>query len=281
MPAQETTVYTHLRAQSAFHLATNRIYSKIISLPFPSAAELIQMDDDLIGNWIAKLPPFFAENAVQIPKFTLCHAIMRWRYRNFRILMYRPFLVGRIMSKGERGVEAAQIGGDPQVRCAIERCLNAAREAVELISMFWRHEQRTMMACWYGLYFLFQAILIPVTCLRNDPQSPLAEGWRDQVLQAVEVLESMSLLNPTAQRCLGVIQSLCGTYLQPTGDGWGHPTEESPQTQLANLYPLMWPTLEISQLDGTDSIMWVSIFLQAFASQLTRHLDKSLPLWIS
>lgn len=114
-----------------------------------------------------------------------------------------------------------------------------------------------MMACWYGLYFLFQAVLIPVICLRNDPQSPLADGWRGQVLQAVEVLELMVSLNPTAKRCLGVIQSLCGAYLHPTVDGWGRPTEESPQTQLANLYPLMWPTLEIGQFDGGDSIMRV------------------------
>ena len=114
-----------------------------------------------------------------------------------------------------------------------------------------------MMACWYGLYFLFQAILIPVICLRNDPQSPLVVNWREQVLRTMPVLESMGELNPTAVRCLGVIRSLCGTYLDPSMDGWGRPTEESPQTQLANLYPLMWPTLEMSQLDGMDSVLYV------------------------
>jgi transcriptional regulatory protein GAL4 len=214
------------------------------------------MDDQFIGRWLAELPSFFSENAVQSPKFALCHAILRWRYRNFRILIYRPFLVGRVMSRVGKDLETVQTGPDAHVGLAIEHCLHAAQEAVELISDFWRHEQRTMMACWYGLYFLFQAILIPVICLRNDPLSSLAEGWRSQILQAVEVLESMASLNPTAQRCLGVIQSLCGTYLQATVDGaWDRPTDESPQTQLANLYPLMWPTLELGNLDGGDSIM--------------------------
>ncbi|KAL2838440.1 fungal-specific transcription factor domain-containing protein [Aspergillus pseudoustus] len=265
-PAQETTIYTHLRAQAQFHLATSHIYSKIISHPLPPAAQLIDMDDQLIGGWLAELPPFFNETAIQPPKFTLCHAILRWRYRNFRILMYRPFLVGQLVSQLERGVDTTTTS-DIHVGTAIDRCFRVAHEAVELITTFWRAhpEHRTMMACWYSLYFLFQAILIPVICLRNDPRSPLAEGWRGQILQAVEVLESMAVLNPTAQRCLGVIQSLCGNYLQPLGDGmgWVGPTEESPQTQLANLYPLMWPTLEMGmgQLDGADAIIQESTIM--------------------
>ncbi|PLB44509.1 hypothetical protein P170DRAFT_450591 [Aspergillus steynii IBT 23096] len=259
-PAKETTVYTHLRAQAEFHLATRHIYSKVISLPFPTAAEMIELDDHCIGKWLADLPPFFKEDAIQSPRFRLCHAILRWRCRNFRILMYRPFLVGRLMARIERGLEPRG-RGDAQVDVAIERCLNEAREEVDLISMFWRHEKRTMMACWYGLYFLFQAILIPVICLRNDPQSPLADSWRGQILQAIEVFELMEPLNPTATRCLGVVRSLCGGYLHPNVHDWG-PTEESPQTQLANLYPLMWPTLEIGQLDGTDPIVQESTIME-------------------
>lgn len=153
-----------------------------------------------------------------------------------------------------RSTEGIQ-DNDPYIEVAVQRCLDAAQESVELICAFWIKDQKNMMACWYGLYFLFQAILIPVICLRNNPQNPLAMSWRDQIFKTMPVLESMGQLNPTAFRCLGVIRSLCGTYLDPNTDGWGHPTEESPQTQLANLYPLMWPTLELAQLDGVDSIL--------------------------
>lgn len=254
-PANETTVYTHLRAQATFHLSTCQIYSKIISTPFPSAEELIDLDDRLIGHWLATLPTYFREDVEQAPKFSLCHSILRWRYRNFRILMYRPFLVRQLMARPERGAENAQDQDDPNVEIAIQRCLDAARESVELISKFWMQDQRTMMACWYGLYFLFQAILIPVICLRNNPQSPLALNWRDQIFEAMTVIESMAQLNPTAKRCLGVIRSLCGAYLAPDTDAWDGPTQESPQTQLANLYPLMWPTLGSVQVDGVDPML--------------------------
>lgn len=253
-PAPETTVYTHLRAQSIFHLATSPIYARIISSPFPSATSLAEMDDRLIGNWLANLPPFFTENAPQKPKFRLCHSILRWRYRNFRILMFRPFLVSRLMIRPAESIP----DNDPYIDVAVQRCLDAAHESVDLICTFWIEDSKNIMACWYGLYFLFQAILIPVICLRNDPQSPLVVNWRDQISKAMPVLESMGELNPTALRCLGVIRSLCGGYLDPSMDGWGRPTEESPQTQLASLYPLMWPTLEMAQLDGVDSILYVA-----------------------
>lgn len=169
--------------------------------------------------------------------------------------MYRPFLVGRLMARPERGESGLESDeNDSESDIAIQRCLEAARGSVDLIATFWDQEQKSMMACWYGLYFLFQAILIPVICLRNNPQHMLAEDWRRQILQAMPVLESMSHLNSTSSRCLGVIRSLCGSYLDPSIVGWG-PTEESPQTQLVNLYPLMWPTLDTVQADGMDSIL--------------------------
>ncbi|KAL4959798.1 Zn(II)2Cys6 transcription factor domain-containing protein [Aspergillus stella-maris] len=267
-PAQESTIYTHLLSQSKFHLATSHIYSKIISHPLPPASELLSLDDQFIESWLAELPPYFNESAPQPPKFALAHAILRWRYRNFRILMYRPFLVGQLMARARNSNSSQNNGSGPtevnvnaDTSAAIERCLSSASSGIHLIALFWSApSNRNMMACWYGLYFLFQAVLIPVICLRNEPQSHLAQSWREQVLTAVDVLEGMSVLNSTARRCLGVIEGLCGGYLRPPtgftgtgadgeGDGgvgvWAQPTEESPQTQLANLYPLMWPTLEI------------------------------------
>jgi transcriptional regulatory protein GAL4 len=207
------------------------------------------LDDTLIGNWLESIPIYFQENTLQAPKFTLCHSIMRWRYRNFRILMYRPFLVQQVMFR------TASDRVDPSVEVVIQRCLSAARESVYLISDFWTRNEGTMMACWYGLYFLFQAILIPVICLRNEPSATLAVEWRDQIVEAIRVIESMAQLNPTAQRCLGVIRSLCGSYLVDNVNERRGPTQESPQTQLTNLYPLLWPTLEVSQIEGFDSIM--------------------------
>ncbi|KZN93656.1 Regulatory protein [Penicillium chrysogenum] len=258
-PVPETTVYTHLRAQATFHLKTNIIYSKIISTPLPSASEIIELDNLVIGEWLHSLPPFFNEDAVQSTRFTLCHAILKWRYRNLRILMYRPFLVGRLMLGSEIGLSSIGDKDDPHVELAIQRCLDAAKESVELISSFWAQDQKTTMACWYGLYFLFQAILIPVICLRNSPSVPAADDWRAQIFLAIQTLESMTPSNANSHRFLRTIHSLCSFYLHPRMDGWQGPIQESPETQITNLYPLMWPTLEMAHIDGVDPALYVPL----------------------
>ena len=63
-------------------------------------------------------------------------------------------------------------------------------------------------------YFLFQAALIPVHCLRTKPQSPSALGWRLQIEATLEVVQSMATMNPSASKCRDVILSLCGSHLR-------------------------------------------------------------------
>jgi transcriptional regulatory protein GAL4 len=255
-PVNETTLYTHLRAQCTFHLATSQIYSRMISTPFLTAKEMVDLDDRCITQWLGSLPQYFQINAVQPPRFAVCHSTLQWRYRNFRILMYRPFVVRRAMTREEWGDEDNSTSEDNQtVDIAFQRCLDAASESVELISKFWFNNPQTLMVSWYGLYFLFQAILIPVVCLRNIPQSPMAGSWRDQVQEAIRVLESMEQLNPTASRCLRVVRSLSQPYISVDREVDG-PTRESLQDQLTSLYPMMWPTLgsEIAQFDGIDAL---------------------------
>lgn len=63
-------------------------------------------------------------------------------------------------------------------------------------------------------YFLFQAALIPVHCLRSKPQSALAPEWRFQIESALEIVHSMATINPSAPRCRDVILSLCGNDLR-------------------------------------------------------------------
>jgi transcriptional regulatory protein GAL4 len=164
--------------------------------------------------------------------------------------MYRPLLACRVLLKLRPEVDE----DTPVVDVAIQRCLHAASESVLLISDFWFSNERNVMTSWYGLYFLFQAILIPIICLRNDPTSNSAVSWRDQILCAIRVIESMSPLNLTAERCLNVVTSLCASYLN-VDESLDEPTDESPQTQLKNLYPMMWPTLEAAQFEGFDDVL--------------------------
>ena len=267
----EVTLYTHVRCQSQFHLATGSIYARLLSTPFPDAKELLDLDDVHIDRFIGSLPAYFAEGVEQAPKYRLCHAILRWRYRNFRILMYRTFVIRHMMLDfNDTRDSQPQVEEEPNTfdNTAIRRCLDAAAETVDLITTFWQNEKRSMMACWYGLYFLFQAILVPVICLRNQPGSVDAPSWRDQILRASEVIADMSSLNPAASRCHATIMALSGAYLNQGHGNWNEPVQESPQTQLNGLYPFMWPMLDVAQDEGYDFAQHEFV-IQDFMNQIS------------
>lgn len=73
--------------------------------------------------------------------------------------------------------------------------------------------------------------------------------WREQIQSALCTTRAMSATNPSAQECHDVIMRLCGSFIQkPDSDTApvvivpGLPTEESPQTQINSIYPMMWPS---------------------------------------
>jgi len=127
-------------------MATNRIYARVISKPFPSAQELLTLDDKFIGKWLSNLPPYFSQYAFVAPKFSLAHAVMMWRYRNLRIIMYRPFVI-RIALHARDGRNAVSLD-DYQ---AYERCLDEAKNTIVAISEYWTSNEHTRVAAWYAL----------------------------------------------------------------------------------------------------------------------------------
>jgi transcriptional regulatory protein GAL4 len=258
--AQQTTLYTHVRCQAQFHLATESIYAKLISTHFPSAQEMLQADDSHLVKWLNELPYYFQEGAFVAARFRLCHSVLQWRWRNFRILMYRPFLMRRFLAKRR----ATMLPDSQADESAIQRCLKAAAESIQLITAYWRHETQNVLACWYSLYFLFQASLIPVICLRNEPHSSLAGNWRNSISNALESMTDMARLNSAASRCHVVIMELCSTYLAQDMSQWDSPTHESPLTQLNALNSFMWPMTDSQFSNANDFAFWESIPMDIF-----------------
>ncbi|KAI1613996.1 Zn(II)2Cys6 transcription factor [Exophiala viscosa] len=246
--ASETTLYTHVRCQARFHLATSSIYARLISSRFPTAEEMLQADDTHLARWLQDIPSYFREGVTVAPKYRLSHSTLQWRWRNFRMLMYRPFLMRKFMTK-RRTTALPTSSSDEQ---AIQRCLESAAESINLITNYWQYGTQNVLACWYGLYFLFQATLIPVVCLRNEPQSPFAADWRNQISQALQTISSMTRLNSTAARCHEVVMKLCGAYLAQDMTIWESPTSESPFTQLNALNSFMWPMADPQLSTGYD-----------------------------
>ena len=254
------TTYSAVSAQARFHLATNEIYSKVISVHFPSAAELVRLDDEQIEPWRLAWQTGI-EPATVAPRYRLARFVMEARYRNFRIIMYRPFVIRQAL-QARSGAQQMASGGVTQI--AIDRCLHEAKSTIVLVHDFWSNDgPQVCMSAWYALYFLFQASLIPCVCLRNDPMSPLAPDWRQQIQTVLRLLDTMKRMNPSARECQTVISRLCADFLKPWPDTGApnnlsgsqdglftlNPVEESPQTQLSGVYSMMWPTANDGDVD--------------------------------
>ena len=142
----EITLYTSICAYASFYLAVVPIYARMASKPYPSAEELIQLDDTIIAPWLASLPPYFSEIAELPSKHRLSHAVLQWKYRHFKTLMYRPFVV-KDMLRSQQGW-ASDSG---QSTSAQQRCLHEAQASITAIQDFWNHNERTRLGAWYAL----------------------------------------------------------------------------------------------------------------------------------
>ena len=107
------------------------------------------MDNTIIGDWLSSLPHFFAEHSFIPPKYSLAHAVMMWRYRNLRIIMYRPFVIRKAIYARDGRLEESS-----ESEQAYERCLHEAKCSITSISDFCAANELTRVAAWYSLYTL-------------------------------------------------------------------------------------------------------------------------------
>lgn len=123
------------------------VYSRLISRPFPAAAELIALDDENIGAWLAQIPSYYSVFPPETSKYALGLGITKWRYRNLRIVMYRPFLIRWALgspSYNERSSSSTE-------SLAVFKCLDAAKETILSIEEYWTTRVHSRLAAWYVL----------------------------------------------------------------------------------------------------------------------------------
>lgn len=142
------TTYSAVRSQVSFHLATNSIYARVISTPFPSPKEVLDLDAKNIVPWLKSLPSWYNETAVVPPQYSLGHAIMMWRYKNLRLIMYRPFVI-RYSLKSRADASSFIMPGEEQE--AYKRCLDEASTSIAMIESFWVAQPHTELCAWYAL----------------------------------------------------------------------------------------------------------------------------------
>jgi hypothetical protein len=118
------------------------------------------------------------------------------------------------------------------------------------------------MACWYALYFLFSATLVPVISVRNDPQSVLAEQWREDIRIAAQLIRDMEGLGLStfAARYSQTLERLVHNYVilgtpsqndtsTSTAEHCTEPVDETPAEQMQSIHSMLWPENELGLVD--------------------------------
>ncbi|KAJ5085857.1 Lactose regulatory protein LAC9 [Penicillium argentinense] len=267
------TIYTNVRVQSQFHLLTNHIYNRIISKPSPSAKQVLEWDDFYMTKWLNLVPEYYKETATVPVRHQFAHAIMTWRYKHFRLIIYRPFLIQKTLQIARpqtayfnafpippSNIETSP-ASQPYIDLACERCQKESHETITCIDKFWNSTAHTRMACWYALYFLFSATLVPVILLHSEPQSPLVEAWQEDIDKAIAIIKSMVGLSPFAGRCFETLERLRNGVASP-GPEMGETVQEMPtlsdplnQIPLAQLFSSSTGWFEVPEVYFEEQ-MW-------------------------
>ncbi|OXB34280.1 nuclear protein [Cryptococcus neoformans] len=220
----EPTIYTALINQASFHASTNRIYTRVMSSPAPSATETLALDSDLLG-WYATVPEHLHPQNDPVSPHWLDFAQykMFWRYCNLRIILHRRAFLERALKALPLWVTDEDIEGDDntvaEIKCT-RLCQYNASDTIHSMSRFFSMRQRmSRLESWYGLHFLFHASFIPLIALHVDPSSPRRPVWEEEVSLARKILVSLKD-DPLVERCLLIIDALVPhTSSTPIGPG--------------------------------------------------------------
>ncbi|RSL43494.1 hypothetical protein CEP54_015056 [Fusarium duplospermum] len=253
------TPYTAISTQARFHVAAHLCYEEVISRPFPTAEELLRLNSEHIEPWRVSIPAYFSEQAEVPPRYALSQAVMSWRLRNLRIVMYRPFVIRRAL-KGRAGSDEAS-------NKAYCRCLSDAKSSIETISEYWHGQEHNRLAAWYSIYFLFQAALVPCIYLCGKYLDYRHVEHHQNASDAVRAQhEPPGTISNTLD-----IQAEPLLEIQPVG--------ESPQTQINSIINMMWRP-NVHPIEAADVVMgdqaeWME-FLNSEAAGIQVNVLKEL-----
>ena len=190
------------------------IQNRLAISSYLTPSEIAMFDKNLVA-WFESLPsplrsPYQCARTLLVPR-----AVLRWRYQNIRLLLYRPALLHAGLSR--RPFTELQ----PVEKDAIEACRSIAGDSIIDITTDWQPDHICgWNAVWYAgsyspcvefkaystLRFLFQASMVPLLSLFYESDNVVEAGkWRGQIEMALRVLQSMELWSAVAKRSREVI----------------------------------------------------------------------------
>lgn len=161
-------------------------------------AEYRTVLDDQLLEWYRSLPYLLRSQEPCSPSLSMTRYIMKWRFQNLRMLLYRPTLLHQAASRVTHLTNK-----DDNI--AVNRCRELANCIIEDISEEWESHQ---MSGWNAVWLTYQAALIPILSILWQPTSPNVPDWQRQIEKAIAILPKMEEWAVTARRSQAVLLQL-------------------------------------------------------------------------
>lgn len=151
--------------------------------------------DGLLVDWYNTLPWLLQTTEPCAEPLSLSRCVMKWRYWNLRILLYRHTLL--TLASNSKGLTMTEHDVS-----AIETCQELAKATIDDIKTEWMRHQ---MSGWNAVWFLYQAVMIPLVSILWQPKSPSLPEWQSQVETALGLFDAMEDWSLTARRSRDVV----------------------------------------------------------------------------
>ncbi|KAJ5782115.1 hypothetical protein N7457_003889 [Penicillium paradoxum] len=188
----------------------SKIQEALAALPTLTHTEMVELDSQLL-QWWHDLPPVLKDYEPCPESLYSVRTVMRWRFFNHRMLIFRPILLNHSMRRVP--FMAVRV----EERTAILKCLEIAEICIQDISTTAKLNQ---MLGWNAIWLLFQATMVPLLCLSasiadNDSGASF-EACKTQVETAMSTLGRMKSYGLTAERSLEVVSAILAANLHGT-----------------------------------------------------------------
>jgi hypothetical protein len=186
-----------------FAKIATQVQESLAAAPLVKHQEMSHADTQLL-DWWENLPPVLKDHEPCSESIATVRTVMRWRYLNQRMLLYRPTLLSYTMRR------VPYIALRSEERTAIQKCREVAELSIQNIAAT---AQLNQLCGWNAVWWTFQASLVPLVGLfLNDPTAddPRAsiESCQAQVETAMTTLARMQSYGHTAKRSLDAVSRI-------------------------------------------------------------------------
>ncbi|SNX85277.1 related to lactose regulatory protein [Melanopsichium pennsylvanicum] len=253
MPAEvsEATISSTLAVHARFASEISMpVQARLMKGPNPSIEEVRAFDlktEEFIDNL-----PDYMDDSFTGPRpmsLSVASARFRWRCNNFRMVMFRPFLLSTaVAAASARSRGSPRPALRPAVKQVIALCRRMASNNIRSISTFWDSHPHNQAMAWHAIYFLTQSALVPLVSLLDEPNTEEAREWVSLLQTCIRLLVDMGHITPIGTKCKDAIENLAGDLLRDMDDDsesmllskWMSEAHASGAGPTAEVDPLMW-----------------------------------------